>query len=362
MRAFFDSFFFSSSDSVFLLGGSSARLCVCLFRLKCILSLIQWDKFRNQILRYIISFNQELGKQLESELESTTALKTLPGEFARPHLQGARVLVMIGLPACGKSTFANKLLTFDQGHRDIYVRVSQDEMGSRWACQKTARSALSCDKSVLVDRCNFDPSQRKPWFQEAKRFKADSIEAVYFDVPVEVCVERVMKRKSHETLPPTENAPNVVRRFADLMVPPTEQEPFDAVHIIRSEEDIDQLIPVLAEPPTSVHPLSGLPAKEYQDFWGRVKSTDPLSPMVVERVAQSEAQHRSEQEQRSRGESGPNRGEKSSVSPRRNRSPARASGQPANAGSSSSGSGSGVRAGAMGSPEEEDADGWRTAK
>ena len=69
MRAFFDSFFFSSSDSVFLLGGSSARLCVCLFRLKCILSLIQWDKFRNQILRYIISFNQELGKQLESELE-----------------------------------------------------------------------------------------------------------------------------------------------------------------------------------------------------------------------------------------------------------------------------------------------------
>jgi tRNA splicing ligase len=85
-----------------------------------------------------------------------------------PHLRTAefpRVLILAGVPGVlsfiynctgsGKSTFANKLV-------ELYgwERVNQDEMGTRKACELKTQQALKKGRSIIIDRCNFDISQR----------------------------------------------------------------------------------------------------------------------------------------------------------------------------------------------------------
>jgi predicted kinase len=65
-----------------------------------------------------------------------------------------QVLVMVGIPGSGKSTIANELVAMG------WERVNQDDLGSRRVCETRMEDALKRGKSVVVDRCNFDISQR----------------------------------------------------------------------------------------------------------------------------------------------------------------------------------------------------------
>ncbi|CAE8629243.1 unnamed protein product [Polarella glacialis] len=135
-----------------------------------------------------------------------------------------RVLVLCGLPGSGKSTLASRFA--EQG----WEVVNQDSLGSRQACMKAARRALSRPQGrLVVDRCNADVSQRAIWIQLAMQdfgLSPAELGCVWLDVQHEECGLRVLQRFGHSTLPPRQASLKVIKSFASSWQPPTSSEGF----------------------------------------------------------------------------------------------------------------------------------------
>lgn len=62
---------------------------------------------------------------------------------------------------------------------------------------------MSDGLSVIVDRCNFDFSQRKVWYDLAAEHKY-RVDCVVLMVPPSLCIQRCQQRTGHETIQPNE--------------------------------------------------------------------------------------------------------------------------------------------------------------
>jgi predicted kinase len=76
-----------------------------------------------------------------------------------------------------------------------------------------------------VDATNLSPHERKQWIKMAKGFGYE-VQAVFFDVPVEVCMDRNRRR---ERVVPDE----VMQRMASKLKPPTFNEGFSKIVVVR---------------------------------------------------------------------------------------------------------------------------------
>jgi predicted kinase len=142
-----------------------------------------------------------------------------------------RVLLLCGLPGCGKSTLALQLL--ERG----WCRINQDELGTRADCERDARKALLAGHDVVIDRCNFDAAQRAPWIELAQQ-RHCSIGVILFKIPLAVCVSRVQARRDHPTLPA--NSPQsagVVKRMHAQFRAPTQGEGLDYCRVVDKDTD-----------------------------------------------------------------------------------------------------------------------------
>lgn len=82
-----------------------------------------------------------------------------PPPVAAAAASASRVLLLVGLPGSGKTTFALRLV-----EGGGWVRVSQDDVGgSRAAVERSFMEALESGHAVVVDRCNCTVQQRR-WF------------------------------------------------------------------------------------------------------------------------------------------------------------------------------------------------------
>ncbi|KAJ1896790.1 hypothetical protein LPJ66_003776 [Kickxella alabastrina] len=138
-----------------------------------------------------------------------------------------QMLVLVGLPGCGKTAFARRLAS----HAPSWERINQDEMGSRSLCEQHAAKCLKEGKNVVIDRCNFDEDQRKIWVKIAEDAFAP-VDALFFDVDVKVCKERVKARNGHPTGVEGKFGAEVVARFDRLLTRPTIYEGFRYIHNI----------------------------------------------------------------------------------------------------------------------------------
>ncbi|ELR14504.1 basic helixloop-helix (bHLH) family protein [Acanthamoeba castellanii str. Neff] len=141
------------------------------------------------------------------------------------------VVVLAGLPGSGKSTFATEL---ERTSGEMWVRVSQDDLGSADEVKKQMEKAIKRKKSVIVDRCNFSAGDRKMWVTEAKRYGATHIEAIYFDVPKEECIRRASLRRGHPTLSAAK-AEEVISEFSGAFALPTKYEGFAQVTALTAD-------------------------------------------------------------------------------------------------------------------------------
>eukprot|EP00808_Paulinella_micropora_P004430 g41439.t1 len=144
------------------------------------------------------------------------------------------LLILVGIPCSGKTSFAQKLV--NEG--DNWTWINQDSLGSRRACEFSVFEALLWGRNVVVDRSNFDEAQREHWIRIAQQQKTPvRVHAIFFDVPREVCLQRIKLRHGHPTLSAHDpELENVLSFFADSLRPPRRSEGLETVSYIRYEK------------------------------------------------------------------------------------------------------------------------------
>ena len=150
---------------------------------------------------------------------------------------GPKLLLLCGLPGCGKSTFSQGL-----EQRGGWIRVSPDDIGIMEECKKLIEKGLKHGSNVVLDRCNASDKERKMFVREAAEF-TDDVSVVYFNVPVDVCLARAKARPSHPTLTP-EKADEVVTMFSKTMRVPERltEGPYKAIHVVSSDDEVKALL------------------------------------------------------------------------------------------------------------------------
>lgn len=111
-----------------------------------------------------------------------------------PKVKLPPILMCIGFPASGKSTFSE---TLSAAFPNQVTRINQDERGRR-DCEDMAQTLSKRNgHTVILDRCNLTKAERKEWLSLAHSKKAW---AISFTAPIEECRWRIVRRKGHPTI------------------------------------------------------------------------------------------------------------------------------------------------------------------
>jgi predicted kinase len=142
------------------------------------------------------------------------------------------VVLAIGLPGSGKSSWFKRHsirplssdllreLLFDNADEQRFQDLIFSNLRSMLKARLIARRPTN-----YVDATNLTPHDRQSWIKLAKDYRYD-VQAVYFDVPVEVCLERNQRRQ--RVVPE-----DVMRRFASKLRAPTFEEGFSKITVVR---------------------------------------------------------------------------------------------------------------------------------
>lgn len=133
------------------------------------------------------------------------------------------LLILIGIPASGKSTYANAL-------EYTHVIISKDKLGQRAGKQDRQMKILAEElyegSNVIIDNCNATAAVRAPLIAEGLKFGVCTI-AVYFEPDLKISVERNMQRPEKNRVPEF-----VLRNMFCSIEPPTVREGFDRIRYV----------------------------------------------------------------------------------------------------------------------------------
>jgi predicted kinase len=151
---------------------------------------------------------------------------------ASPRPPKGVVVLAIGLPGSGKSSWFKRhnltplssdlmrTLLFD----DVREQRFQDLVFSNLRSMLKAR-LIAKRPMNYVDATNLTPQERQHWIKLAKDYQYE-VHAVFFDVPLEVCIERHERR---DRVVPED----VMRRMAAKLKPPAFEEGFAKITVVR---------------------------------------------------------------------------------------------------------------------------------
>jgi predicted kinase len=166
---------------------------------------------------------------METQPES---LGTPPAELTALKSPKGYVVLAIGLPGSGKTTWYKRrgvtplssdllrTLLFDDITEQRYQGLVFSTLRSLLRARLIAKMPWN-----YVDATNLSPHERKQWIKMAKSFGYE-VQAVFFDVPLAVCMERNSKRDRQVT-------DEVMQKMSERLKPPTFKEGFEKITVVR---------------------------------------------------------------------------------------------------------------------------------
>ena len=142
------------------------------------------------------------------------------------------VVLAIGLPGSGKTTWFRRRgvtplssdllrnILFDDVEEQRYQGLVFSTLRSLLRARLIARMPWN-----YVDATNLSVHERRQWIKMAKSFGYE-VQAVFFDVPLEVCLER---NRSRDRMV----AEEVMRKMAEKLKPPVFEEGFAKITVVR---------------------------------------------------------------------------------------------------------------------------------
>jgi predicted kinase len=151
---------------------------------------------------------------------------------AAPRPPKGIVILAIGLPGSGKSSWFKRhnvtplssdmvrSLLFDDVREQRYQDLVFSNLRSMLKARLIAKRPMN-----YVDATNLTPQERQHWIKLAKDYNYE-VHAVFFDVPLEVCIERHQRR---DRVVPED----IMRRMAAKLKPPSFDEGFAKITVVR---------------------------------------------------------------------------------------------------------------------------------
>jgi predicted kinase len=180
-----------------------------------------------------------LETEIQPEQPSVPAPEQRPIQTAKGGKPTKGVVVLaIGLPGSGKSTWFRRRgvtplssdmlrsILFDDITEQRYQGLVFSTLRSLLRARLIARMPWN-----YVDASNLSSHERRQWIKMAKGFGYE-VHAVFFDVPLEVCLERNRRRERQVK-------EEVVQRMAAKLKPPTFEEGFNKITVVRVKKPAD---------------------------------------------------------------------------------------------------------------------------
>ncbi|HZQ68551.1 MAG TPA: AAA family ATPase [Terriglobales bacterium] len=169
---------------------------------------------------------------VETEAVPEIAPTATAARPATPRAPKGVVVLAIGLPGSGKSSWFKRhnitplssdllrKLLFDDATEQRFQDLIFSNLRSMLKARLIARRPMN-----YVDATNLTTHDRHSWIKLAKDFGYE-VQAVFFDVPVEVCLERNRKRSRVVS-------EDVMRRMAGKLRAPSFEEGFAKITVVR---------------------------------------------------------------------------------------------------------------------------------
>jgi predicted kinase len=146
-----------------------------------------------------------------------------------------QLIILIGIPGCGKSTF------YKERFFNTHLRISLDLLHTRNKERQFLDLAFSLQQRMVIDNTNVLKDERMRYLHQGKANRYEVI-GYYFESTLAECIQRNENRTGKDRI----NKAGVIAKYT-LLQPPTFDEGFDMLYVVKTDDDQFMIKPLTNE-------------------------------------------------------------------------------------------------------------------